>query len=334
MHHAWLSTPLFAALLGCGSAEIDSTGFHSTPTNSSITEGSTLESAQSGKGRVQALCPDADVAPVKVSKGVVCAIKPSATDGSLSDAFGYHAIAFPPGLHGTKLYLHLVGSDAMPYNPARGVFPDLQVIEEALAHGYTVVMLAYPNVPSVASLCGDNTACFEPTRLNIIEGVGGIEPRISALLAHLLRRNFLGKLPANAVDGVTLRYSAVRIGGHSQGGGHAALMSRERGFARTCLLSSPVDAGSTRWGLASADWIQNTAHWATPTSRMRGIVNVAEAPYNSVTLNLKAMGLKAKDFGNATGGNWVEVEGGGGNAHASTVKSPEFADERAWACFQ
>jgi hypothetical protein len=65
-----------------------------------------------------------------------------------------------------------------------------------------------------------------------------------------------------------IRWPLVMAAGHSQGGGHAALLGRRHPLARVIALASPCD----RVGAASARWLVNDGSYATdPTTRFFGL---------------------------------------------------------------
>ncbi|MBI5160122.1 MAG: hypothetical protein HY996_01670, partial [Micrococcales bacterium] len=66
-----------------------------------------------------------------------------------------------------------------------------------------------------------------------------IDHRLAALLEILDARG-VGLPPA--ADRGALDFRRVRVGGQSQGGGHAGFIAREQVVERSCFLGSIVDA--------------------------------------------------------------------------------------------
>lgn len=120
--------------------------------------------------------------------------------------------------------------------------------------GYHVIGLMYPNSPSIGSLCDTNTDpdCYLKTRLEIIDGIdrttlvnvnvaNSIENRIIKCIKYLNTnypsQNWGQYLDAN--DGIV--WSKIAFAGHSQGGGHAALIAKYHQVARVLCFASPKD---------------------------------------------------------------------------------------------
>lgn len=89
-----------------------------------------------------------------------------------------------------------------------------------------------------------------------------------------------------------LDWSRVVLAGHSQGGGHAAILAMKYEVARVVMLSAPTDMDGLTDSSANlaAEWV-NTAG-ATPTNRYTGLVHNAEKAYAAVTRNWTAFGLE------------------------------------------
>ena len=215
----------------------------------------------------------------------------SATSSAVSDTFGGHVADVPGGAKVNRLFVHLSGSYGKPVN-------SLLVLREAARQGLHAIGLAYPNVPTVDSLCTNSAdaACHEKVRLEIIDGAdrtplvsvdrnNSIESRLASALNYLQSR-----FPADGRGQYLLNgapnWSSVVISGHSQGGGHAAMMARDRLFARVCMFASPKDY--SRFFRAPAAW-QSAAH-VTPAVRYYGF-NHAQDSQNLTLANWRALGL-------------------------------------------
>jgi hypothetical protein len=126
--------------------------------------------------------------------------------------------------------------------------------ETAADLGLHSIGLMYPNIPTVGSFCTNNPnlSCFELVRREIIEGKDyssdiNISPseciinRLSKLLMYLHLKfpdegwsQFLDE-ENNPV------YERIIFSGHSQGGGHAALIAKHYAIKRALCFSSPKD---------------------------------------------------------------------------------------------
>ena len=133
--------------------------------------------------------------------------------------------------------------------------------------------LSYPNTPSVDSLCGDSTDpdCHEKVRRERLYGVNdstlvtvtpanSINNRLTKLLQKLGWSQFL----ANGQP----RWDHIVIAGHSQGGGHAAMIARDHVVARVVFFAAPGDWTSS----GPAPWLLEPH--ATPIDRYYGFVHL------------------------------------------------------------
>lgn len=215
----------------------------------------------------------------------------SATAAGISDAFGSHIVVSPAGLGVGRLFVHLQGTGGKPAN-------SLLVLRQAGTRGLHAIGLAYPNVPSVDSLCSasSDAACYEKVRLEIIDGTDrtplvavsradSIENRLIAALATLASHYPADGWAQYLVAGVP-KWDRIVISGHSQGGGHAALMARDRTMARVCMFASPKDTSS--FFNAPAAW-QTMAH-VTPTDRYYGFNHQQDSQATTLR-NWAALGL-------------------------------------------
>ncbi len=218
-------------------------------------------------------------------------ISASATGAGVSDDFGSHVAVAPLGAGVGRLFVHLQGTGGKPAN-------SLLVLRQAGTQGLHALGLAYPNVPTVDSLCSasSDAACYEKVRLEIIDGTdrtplvnvdrtNSIENRLVAALTALAAQYPAEGWGQYLAAGVP-RWDRVVISGHSQGGGHAALMARDRLMARVCMFASPKDTSS--FFNAPAAW-QTTVH-VTPTDRYYGFNHQQDSQATTLR-NWAALGL-------------------------------------------
>lgn len=193
------------------------------------------------------------------------------------------------------LMLFLHGSGGTP----RGVIasPDSNVYAAARAQGLHVLSIAYRSDDAVGALCNaaaDRDACFLATRTAILTGVAqpgaaaplatiavqeGVYARVGAALLALAERDPDGRwgqfydLAAGRDVARGLRWSSIVVAGHSQGGGHAALLAKLHPVRRAVMFSSPCDLSSG----AAAAWLTYGAAWATPQSSLFGLGSMGDA---------------------------------------------------------
>lgn len=150
-----------------------------------------------------------------------------------------------------ELYVFIPGTHP-PGTPRTASHGPVAFCELAANLGYHVVSLTYPN-DIAASICRNDRdpGEFENFRLAIIQGgaskyikvsrADSIENRLIKLLQRLQegrpRENWAQFLNPNA----TLKWEAIAVGGHSQGGGHAALIGIKHRVARVISTGAPKD---------------------------------------------------------------------------------------------
>jgi len=217
----------------------------------------------------------------------------SATQAGIDDRFGAHVAVAPLGTSTGRLLVHLPGTGGKPQST-------LLLLRRAGSQRLHAVGLAYPNVPTVDSLCSDSSDrdCFAKVRLEIIDGTdrtplvsvdrtNSIENRLSALLGALAAQHPAEGWSQFLAAGVP-RWDRIVISGHSQGGGHAALMARDRVMAGVCMFGSPKD--TSNFFNAPAAWLSESHQ--TPTDRYFGFNHRQDS--QAVTLrNWAALGLAA-----------------------------------------
>ena len=206
---------------------------------------------------------------------VVRAIAPRDTDPALGPLEASHL----------EMHLDDVAADAplFVFLPGTLAQPDDYelVLETAARAGWRAIGLTYPNGRTVGMSCARRPpSCYEEFRLETIDGIdrtdvtdvdapNSIVGRLLSLLRYLDEqypgedwlRTMVDDAPAWALTG---------FGGHSQGGGHAALIAREHAVARVMMLSAPVDNVDD----GAIDW--TSAQHATAVERYWGLVHADE----------------------------------------------------------
>lgn len=221
-------------------------------------------------------------------------VAPKATDAAIQSWLEPHLIARDPNIPArNRLFLFLCGSFG---TPARQ-----QLITRFAAQlGYHAINLSYPNSWTVGGLCQDSLDpdCHGKVRLDVIDGgersglvrinpADSIEHRLRALLAERVRtapdqgwERFI--TPAGDID-----WSALVIAGHSQGGGHAAILGKRHAVARIIMLAAPVDY--VRALHEHARWL--SAPGATPPERYFGFVHSADQGLERIQRCWELLGL-------------------------------------------
>lgn len=195
---------------------------------------------------------------------------PNATDPAIDEYNNRHyAVSDPAVVPKGRLVVFLPGTGAVPFNYTR-------FIDNAASLGCHSLGLMYANGEAISSLCLQNApndpACAGEARLEVIDGVdrvpfltvnrtNSIENRLFKALQYLSAQ-YPSEGWGQYLSGDTVEWDKITICGHSQGGGHAALIAKTRDVDR-CVMLDSMDywvAGGRPY-----DWVSQAS--ATPVSR-------------------------------------------------------------------
>jgi len=260
-------------------------------------------------------------------------IEPSTTGTAITaepDSSRYHVVSLPRSMRTDRLVVMLPGSNV-------GASGYTDFVEHAARLGYPAVSLAYLNRGTIGAACQATPGeehCFMQARGEIVFGADVPDPqgvryssdkvdvdaansivgRLIALIDHLAvedRRwnSFLipdrtSPYVAANRGPVRLNYRKLILAGHSQGGGHAALLAMRTRVARVVMLSSPDDTDQS----GTASWIR--AESATPLDRFWGLIHENEGPYGQHVMQVWS---ELGGAGVGAGDNTSEVDVGDGS---------------------
>ncbi|MFN4083874.1 MAG: T9SS type A sorting domain-containing protein [Bacteroidia bacterium] len=207
------------------------------------------------------------------SQTVVRKIRPSDTDPLIT--------TFNTDSHYVYIDTTLTAKNILViYLPGSGGEPKRATLFGKLASdlGFHSIGLMYPNVPTMASICSNSSDpfCYENARREIIEGIdyspnisiGANEcilSRVKNLLIYL-HNNFPTENWGQYLDlNNNIIFSKIIFSGHSQGGGHTALIGKYYPIKRAICFSSPRD-WSDYFGSPSS-WLSPSG-WATTPSNI------------------------------------------------------------------
>ncbi len=194
-------------------------------------------------------------------------IRPSETDASIKAFDDPHLVYRNRGAKARgELLIFLPGTGGKPGGTG-------QFCQTAADLGYHVIALAYPSdVPATRVRNEPDPEAFEKFRTEIIEGkdlssfvsvdrTNSIENRLIKVLQYLAKVEPNGGWSPywNAEAG--LNWAKIAVTGHSQGGGHAALIAIKHRVARAIMTGAPKDYDRVRD--APAAWYRKPA---TPIS--------------------------------------------------------------------
>jgi hypothetical protein len=177
----------------------------------------------------------------------------------LDGAKKHHVLYNPTSQHKNTLLLHLVGSLDNPNSTI--LYPTI-----AANNGFHCINLAYRNGTSGQAACGDvpDPDCHLNYRKEIIEGIdysasvnvnaaNSIDNRLIKVLQYL-DANYPNHNWSQYFTGNTVNWDKLIVSGHSQGGGHAAVIAIDRPIQRVLMFGSPNDYSDTLMSLAN--WSQ------------------------------------------------------------------------------
>ncbi|MFZ0032922.1 MAG: hypothetical protein WAK84_13745 [Candidatus Cybelea sp.] len=224
----------------------------------------------------------------------VLTIKPSATDARITSSDVAHVVIYDRAAGSGNILLFLTGTGGQPPGP-------LRFLNAAVAHGYRVISLSYPDRPAVAQVCmGDALAsdpqCAERFRERRVYGTGAAAPiddapqdaimnRFVKLLQYLVTADPKG-VWNQYLNGDTAIWSRVAVSGQSQGGGMAEFIAQREVVARVVVFSGGWDQSSR--GKTAAWYFTKSA---TPPDRWFATYNVAEPAADALSKTYAALGI-------------------------------------------
>ncbi len=236
---------------------------------------------------------------------IIDPVRASDTDPGIAFELAQHYTFFNPDCTPKNILLvHLVGTFGDPYQTL--YFPKL-----AANNGFHVLSVKYPNDLSAQTACSSSNDpdCHFKFRKEIIEGVdyspeiavdsvNSISNRLIRLL-QFMDANTTSQNWGQFFTGDSIHWDRVMISGHSQGGGHAAVMAIDRPLHRVLMFASPNDYSNT-FG-QTATWT-NLPH-ATADSAYYSFNNT-----NDLVAQYNWQFSAAVNFGMASFGDTVNVE--------------------------
>jgi len=220
-----------------------------------------------------------------------------------------------------KLFLFFPGTGAVPFNYKL-------ILKHAANLGYHAIGLTYPNADAINLICqpSSDTACHSKARLEVFDGTDRhssinvdvnncIERRTLKLLQHL-HASYPAENWSQYYSGNQIQWHKIIVSGHSQGGGHAGIISKIKQVDRVAMFAA------TDWIPLlnrNADWIT----WNGPTSANRYFGFTHQ---NDEFVNFSLIQATWDKFGMNAFGNMVLVDTSSipfGNAHKLyTVRTP------------
>jgi hypothetical protein len=220
-------------------------------------------------------------------------VNPRATDSRISEWLEPHLVVKNPlAAPNGHLFVFLAGSISLPGRQTL-------LLRLAAKMGFLAINLRYPNSWTVGGLCrrSADPHCHEKIRLHIADGLPsgelpGVSPHDSI---HGRLGSLLVWLAANEPDAGwktfmhygEIRWDRIVLAGHSQGGGHAAILGKRHSVKRVVMLGSPTDDCQVSGGPAS--WLGAPGY--TQSDRYYGFVHAEDPGFDRILAAWKALGL-------------------------------------------
>ncbi len=232
------------------------------------------------------------------SKLIEYNISPRETDESINDWLEPHYVVIDKSIpSNNKLFIFLSGSYGKPKGQS-------EITREAAKLGYHAINLRYPNSWTVGKLCrrSNDEGCYEKVRSEIIDGVNSsdlidvnstnsIENRLVKLLLYLDKQHPDQGWSQYVKNRAKPIWESVVIAGHSQGGGHAAMIAKKYLVARVIMFGAPADfSGKLR---SQARWLSKNG--VTPAKRYYGFVHSRDRGIKKILKSWKLLGMA--DYG-------------------------------------
>jgi len=221
-------------------------------------------------------------------------VRPSQTDPKINDPNRLHEIYVRADGFGDLLFMFFPGSPQQPSEFKK-------VLETAARAGYHVIGVDYPNQEGeLKTICGNRPNCYGPLRREVLEG-RDVSPDVAinadncilnraVRLLQWLDVNHPNQNWGQFLNSGQIRWSHVTVAGHSQGGGHAAMIARLFEVHRVVMFSSVTDATDGPSGFISAPWL--TQPRVTPHERYYGFGNTDDNLFfPQIEVNWKTLGL-------------------------------------------
>ena len=254
-------------------------------------------------------------------------VNPAATDAAIDPLQGNHyayinAAVAPKG----KLFVFM---------PGTGGIPSLYklIVQAAANNGFHAIGLAFENDVSVGDLCSGSADhdCAGKVREERFSGqdtstlvsvnpANGIQNRLNKALAYLAQQHPQDGWGQFLDGGGNVLWNMVRVSGHSQGGGAAGYIGKQRLVDQVCFFSSPADIDNVQHTLAT--WV--TAAGVTPAARYYGFAHLRDGmiPWSLIQLEWPAFGMDA--FGAAVDVDTVAAPYNQSHMLSSNLNKPSY----------
>jgi hypothetical protein len=241
-------------------------------------------------------------------------VRPQDIDPGVTTALESHVAITPSSsvAEANRLFVFLPGTQG---------YPELYklIVEAAARRGFHSIGLNYDNNDAVGIACLTSTDadCFWDVRREVVTGtdyssdvhVGAadaIVPRLTKALTYL-NQTYPTEGWGQYLSSGAVNWSKVVVGGHSQGGGHAGVMTKLYSMSRACYFASPPDWDLNTSGPAAWESRASQAP-ATPQFGFAGLDDPS-VPYDQLSVIWQTLGLGAASTDVVVGANTTAFNG-------------------------
>jgi hypothetical protein len=230
--------------------------------------------------------------PMREMPANVSDVLPLATDATLTGWRDPHVVAYPTAPASTAhLWVFFGGSYGRPQRQTA-------LIEHIASLGHWAINLRYPNDWTIGRLSRRSNAAHvhESLRLQILDGrdrAGLINfPRQDCIFnrLHKLLVWLKGRQPGKGWDQFLSsdlpRWDRIAAAGHSQGGGHAAILGKNIQIERVVMLSAPADCVESE---GPAPWLSRPG--ATNSDNYYGFAHLQDPAIERILAGWQAIGM-------------------------------------------
>lgn len=217
-------------------------------------------------------------------------VNPQTTDPEIDIFLSPHyAARNPASAQRNRLMVFFPGTNGTPFNYR--TFTNL-----AAEMGFHALGLSYVNGDAVNELCGPtlDLNCYGNVRLEIFDGTdrsalvsvnrpNSIENRLTRLLIYLQQINPAANWAQYLDANNQVRWENVVVAGHSQGGGHAGIIGKNKLVTRVIMFAA-MDFNGFRNSVAN--WILSPG--VTPNSGFYGFSHQQDEEVNYTILSTRA----------------------------------------------
>lgn len=214
-------------------------------------------------------------------------VNPQLTDPQIDLALASHYLARNPAASQRgQLMVFFPGTNGTPFNYR-------SFTNVAADMGFHALGLTYVNDQAVNEICGPtaNLDCYGNVRLEIFDGTdrsalvnvnrpNSIENRLIKLLLYMQQTDAAGNWSQYLDANNQIRWDRIVVAGHSQGGGHAGIIGKNKRVVRVIMFAAMDFSGFRN---SPANWI--LAPGITPNVDFYGFSHQQDESVNYTTLS-------------------------------------------------